>query len=394
LGGASGKSLNEDPYNLRAEELAVEQCKAHAAGAAGIRKEWSESQMVRNFGGAMVPGTPDGMFEDMAGSLTCVQVVRVPFRPEMGPDEVATTLYETVLAKVVKSQMWIKSTGIVPKDFVIFCWLPPVGAFEVCMKESEEMLWTEALIWNVRAGGWPFSLKLVVPEEPETLFPIHFGWGHERRVRKDYLGALSFLLNLSDFEEDEEDEVEWDLFACDEEDLMTEEEDVDMVCREIAAEEEESLATAAEVYRLLILCIRSIESQMHAEAPSTWQASCNLANGAKDDGARVVGEGPTPKDGEKPSASFAHDLIKASPKQKSTPPVLLRICGLPWWGNHEFYAHAQEFIWCMIGLDLIRRSHDPYARSGSSASAWLSEISHGTNDGGLLWCPHLVVSCC
>ena len=43
-----------------------------------IRRTWSEQELVRSFGGRMPPGTPDGMFETWDGTLTCVQVVRVP----------------------------------------------------------------------------------------------------------------------------------------------------------------------------------------------------------------------------------------------------------------------------------------------------------------------------
>lgn len=211
-GSASRKSLNEDPYNLRAEELAIEHCKQGVA----VCKEWSEGQMVTNFSGGEVPGTPDGMFEDTQGLITCVQVVRVPLLPAMDADEVADTLYNTVLTKVVKSQTWIKSTAIVPYDFVIFCWLPPVGSFKACMEPSEGMLWVEALMWNVRSGGWPFSLMVMVPDEPEALFPSHFGKRHEGRVMKDFWSQLSFVFNPADVEIDDEP-MEWDLFACEEE---------------------------------------------------------------------------------------------------------------------------------------------------------------------------------
>ena len=42
-----------------------------------------------------------------------VQVVRVPLLPDMDADAVATTLHRTVLAKLVKSQAWMKQTGII-----------------------------------------------------------------------------------------------------------------------------------------------------------------------------------------------------------------------------------------------------------------------------------------
>ena len=91
---------------------------------------------------------------------------------DMDEDEVADVLYEpctatpfgsmskdTVLAKVVKSQVWMplgaldmafrcllrprKETMTLPHEFIIFCWVPPVGAYK-CLQDPEAMLWTVA----------------------------------------------------------------------------------------------------------------------------------------------------------------------------------------------------------------------------------------------------------
>merc|ERR1719464_680728 len=105
----------------------------------------------------------------------------------------------------------MKQTSTLPHDFIIFCWLPPVGAYQACMQQSEALLWTEALVWNVRSGGWPFSLEVRVPADPGGMFPAQFG--RSTRERRSLLCDLSYVLNPADFEaEDEDDLVEWCLF--------------------------------------------------------------------------------------------------------------------------------------------------------------------------------------
>jgi len=211
------KTLNEDPYNVYAEELAMEVCKLGFEVAA----ELLETDLVFSSCGHLVQGTPDGGFRDAEGLLRLVQVVRVPLLPEMDEDEVAEILYDTVLTKVVKSQVWMKETGTLPHDFTIFCWLPPVGAYQACLEETEALLWTDALIWNLRAGGWPFSLVIQVPEEPGRLFPRNFGFRNFGRPKKDYADEVKYFLVAADFEEDDEEDLifDWDLFELEQETL-------------------------------------------------------------------------------------------------------------------------------------------------------------------------------
>merc|ERR1711966_483436 len=80
--------------------------------------------------------------------------------------------------------------------------LPPTGAYQGCLQKSDVLLWTEALMWNVRDGGWPFSLRVQVPADPESIFPHMFGKNYESQHKKNFLGGLSYFLNISDFEED------------------------------------------------------------------------------------------------------------------------------------------------------------------------------------------------
>ncbi|CAE7817460.1 unnamed protein product [Symbiodinium sp. CCMP2592] len=98
------KSLNEDPFNVFAEEQAVEACKVGFE----VATELLETDLVFTSCGSLVKGTPDGGFVDTDGLLRLVQVVRVPLLPDMDEDEVADVLFDTVLAKVVKSQTWMK----------------------------------------------------------------------------------------------------------------------------------------------------------------------------------------------------------------------------------------------------------------------------------------------
>mmetsp|Transcript_111602 Transcript_111602/g.320610 ORF Transcript_111602/g.320610 Transcript_111602/m.320610 type:complete len:291 (+) Transcript_111602:194-1066(+) len=196
-------SLNGDPCNALAEELAVTDC-MHGLE---IRRVWSEKELVFSFGGALVPGTPDGMFEDWDGALTCVQVVRVPLLADFDADKVREAIVQTVLTKVVKSQRWLRATHVSPHDFVIYCWLP----FEIAKEVTEH---AEALMERVRHLDHRFSLRLRVPALPGSLFPARFAWNNERRKERAHTVSES---EVTAFDSDEgadsdEDEVcEWDI---------------------------------------------------------------------------------------------------------------------------------------------------------------------------------------
>merc|ERR1712232_1170850 len=132
---------------MGAERLAMEDC-MHGLD---VRREWSETEMVSSFGGGLVPGTPDGMFEEWQdehgkSKLTCVQVVRAPIHPNMDFAEIEEVLYRTVLVKIWKSQMWMKSTQIMPDAFVIYLWKP----FQSAEGTGEK---AQALIERCRQNG-------------------------------------------------------------------------------------------------------------------------------------------------------------------------------------------------------------------------------------------------
>eukprot|EP00440_Ansanella_granifera_P030567 gb/GFBE01033203.1/.p2 GENE.gb/GFBE01033203.1/~~gb/GFBE01033203.1/.p2 ORF type:complete len:287 (-),score=68.56 gb/GFBE01033203.1/:55-915(-) len=196
-------SLNSDPFNLRAEELALQDC----AFGVEVRRTWTEQEMVRSFGGQMSPGTPDGMFESWDGELTCVQVVRVPLTEEADVQSMQDTLVQTVLTKVVKSQSWLRFTQAMPHDFVIFCWLP-------CSVPQAVSEYVEQLMERVRKLDCRFSLRLRIPAEPSSIFPALFASNHEARVK-----ARSRSLTESDvssfvegdFSEDEDEGCSWDI---------------------------------------------------------------------------------------------------------------------------------------------------------------------------------------
>lgn len=179
--------------------------------------------MVNSFGGSICPGTPDGMFEEWDGALTCVQVVRVPFTPDMTPKDQEDVIYNTVLDKIVKSQQWMKFTHVVPHEFMIFCWCQ--GWPETAGDRTQE------LIDRVRNEGWPFMLKLMVPTEPGALFPAKFAYqragreGGEHSKRKPRHGKYSELdlstYDPEDFISDDEP-LEWYIFDDEEEDTSLE----------------------------------------------------------------------------------------------------------------------------------------------------------------------------
>jgi len=188
---------------MRAEALAMEECMR----GAGVCRTWSEQEMLCSFGGKEVPGTPDFMYEDANGVLTCGQVVRVPILPGMTRTLISETIYCTVLAKLVKSQVWMKSCYIVPQEFIIFLWLPFI------IHRRRKRL-AEALASQVQSEGWPFHLRFAVPEDSEALFPSMFALCCKARSRRFSEADLANF-DPQDFEEEEE-AVQWDIFAFEE----------------------------------------------------------------------------------------------------------------------------------------------------------------------------------
>lgn len=201
--GQGTQSLNSDPFNLRAEEMAMADC----CLGLEIRRTWSEQELVRSFGGRMPPGTPDGMFETWDGTLTCVQVVRVPLVSGADDASLQHTLTQTILSKIVKSQTWLRFSSVSPHEFIIFCWLP----FAV---EDSVRSHVETLISRVRLLDHRFSARLRLPAEPGTIFPALFACNY------DFLSARSRSLSESDIStfvdceggDGDEDEIcQWDI---------------------------------------------------------------------------------------------------------------------------------------------------------------------------------------
>jgi len=197
--GLTPCSLNPDPYNVRAEELALEEC----IGGRDVRRTWSEQELVRCFAGGLVPGTPDGMFELWDGSLHCVQVVRAPLLGSMAEDDQREALAQTVLTKVVKSQLWLRATQVTPTEFTIFTWLPFAPAPGV-LRHAEE------LMERVRKVDGRFALALRTPPACEELFPALFACC-VRKVHSFSESDVSTQESLYDAEASEDEEVEWDI---------------------------------------------------------------------------------------------------------------------------------------------------------------------------------------
>jgi len=212
-------SLNNDEHNLRAEEWAMELCMIDHY----VDKRWSEQECLFNFGGTMMPGTPDGMFEDDLGCLVCVQVVRVPVLPSTSLNEMVSRIHDTVLTKVVKSKTWMKSTRILPDEFIIFCWLfPGLQAKDLAVALRKP----RAMMKRLRKRGMPFSLKFAVAGDAcpvpvagmpfnlkfGALFPIGFALNGCFRKVAPIEDAELYAFSLADFESDDAAE-EWDVFA-------------------------------------------------------------------------------------------------------------------------------------------------------------------------------------
>jgi len=194
--------LNEDPFNVRAEEQALQECTAGAE----VRRVWSELEMVRSFGGHVIPGTPDGMFERWDGSLTCVQVVRVPIVACMSEGEAAEVLASTILTKVVKSQQWLRCSHVSPEEFIIFCWLPRPISEDTALCGRDLMEW-------VRRRDARFSLRLRLPSDTSALFPALFAHNHESARKRSFgeCDVSTFAGYLDSEEEEESDGCEWDI---------------------------------------------------------------------------------------------------------------------------------------------------------------------------------------
>lgn len=203
LGNIMGESLNADPYNVHAEELALQDCMF----GVDVRRIWSEKEMVCSFGGRHFPGTPDGMFETWDGVLTCVQVVRVPFAVEANSDSMKDSLYHTILTKVVKSQQWLRASHVVPQNFIIFCWLPIAIPDEVAQDAEELMM-------RVQTMDPRFSLRLRVPAHASSLFPAMFACNYDRERQKSRAYSWSDMTtyNSSDVQSDEDECCPWDVF--------------------------------------------------------------------------------------------------------------------------------------------------------------------------------------
>jgi len=328
--GVGRQTLNEDPSNVLAEQLAMDHC----TRGFHVVQEMSETELVTTSCGHMIPGTPDGGFTDSNGLLRLVQVVRVPLLPGMDADEVAQTLYDTVLVKIVKSQAWMKQTGILPHDFIIFCWLPPVGSYEVCLEQSDELLWTESLMSNVRNGGWPFSLRVEVPIDPGGMFPTCFGQVNRERNFQSYLDGLCYFLSPADFESSDDDEaMQWYLFDENFDETtdqpMINEASIDDQIRHmriVIALATEFLDQAGEAYDGVNVDLSLETSNEHnCAAPLLHNAFSLIPDG---------------------DAGFTYRGYRVA--QERLKPVPVRIEGLPWWDLGSAFTSAR----CSLRGDL------------------------------------------
>lgn len=205
-GAGKQGSLNSDPFNVRAEEMALDDC----IGGREVRRLWSEEELVRCFDGRLIPGTPDGMFEIWdpggcgEGDLYCVQVVRVPLLPCMSVADQSHALAQTIIAKVVKSQHWLRATQVTPQEFIIFGWLPFAVSGEV-LRHGQE------LIERVQKVDSRFTLKLRTPAEASELFPSLFACCSVRKSPSFSESDISSEESLYDGPFDDDEPLEWDI---------------------------------------------------------------------------------------------------------------------------------------------------------------------------------------
>jgi hypothetical protein len=160
--------------------------------------------MVCAFGGHMIPGTPDGMFEAWDGTLTCVQVVRVPLTKEMGSEDLEAVLVQTVVTKVVKSQHWLRAAHVTPFDFIIFCWLP----FTISEKLANS---ADSLMQRIRKQDPRFSLRLCVPATAGALFPVLFACNAQSQSKPRGYSETDVSTYSGEEEISEDEEATWDI---------------------------------------------------------------------------------------------------------------------------------------------------------------------------------------
>mmetsp|Transcript_54594 Transcript_54594/g.130251 ORF Transcript_54594/g.130251 Transcript_54594/m.130251 type:complete len:444 (+) Transcript_54594:56-1387(+) len=273
-------SLNTNADNIYAEELAMEVCMHEHR----VKRQWTEQQMVFTFAGGEVPGTPDGMFETIEGSLYCVQVVRVPVLPSMTYKLMNERLYETVLVKIIKSQAWMMSTRTLPTEFVIFCWLLPHLPARRLVRAAQR---ARALVKHVRRQGWPFVLKLAVAAEPEAMFPAMFGAQKAERVRKFTEADLRPYGEIN-VEEAEDEVCAWDVFTFDgaeAETLLTGSEDefVAEAAAQESAEDEEQESSSYKRRRETVELPRSFLRQGGSKRQVRRLDACTDSAERKDD---------------------------------------------------------------------------------------------------------------
>eukprot|EP00933_Yihiella_yeosuensis_P082205 TRINITY_DN95997_c0_g1_i1.p1 TRINITY_DN95997_c0_g1~~TRINITY_DN95997_c0_g1_i1.p1 ORF type:complete len:307 (+),score=43.73 TRINITY_DN95997_c0_g1_i1:193-1113(+) len=199
------ESLNSDPFNIRAEELALQECTMGVE----VRRMWTEQEMVRSFGGHITPGTPDGMFESWDGDLTCVQVVRVPLTVSDDVSVMQTILVDTLLTKVVKSQSWLRLSHTTPQEFIIFCWLP----YSVPATVTDHV---KIVMDRVQKLDHRFSLRLHTPAEPSLIFPSLFARNYEssrssRSRSYTECDVATYQGSEQSDDDDEEEYFSWDI---------------------------------------------------------------------------------------------------------------------------------------------------------------------------------------
>merc|ERR1712008_635026 len=188
---------------------------------------------------------------------------------------------------------------------------------------------------NVRCGGWPFALKVMVPGERDKLFPESFGLRNERRIKKNLFNDLCYFVNHTTFcEQDDDTLMQWDLFG--------DELDGDVEVQDAAS------TKATEVMYWISLAIQLIEDGVYV-AEMELQAAFALIGIAEHASLR----GFLTAFNMFYWRSVHPDIIgQCGAKPPAKPPsVRLDVGGLPWCGQRGRSALLQE----MGGSPIIHR---------------------------------------
>jgi len=106
---------------------------------------------------------------------------------------------QTILTKVVTSQVWLRTSHVEPNYFIIFCWLP----FEIHNDISD---CANEFMNFVNQQDPRFTLRLRLPSEADELFPAKFACNQHAPGKRSRQYSWSDVDTFSGFYEDSSDD--------------------------------------------------------------------------------------------------------------------------------------------------------------------------------------------